>query len=141
METAPAQQSDDDVLATLEAQEVQRKADLATAMKAANVTVARKLLELGPTSDADLFAAGDSGGTFRGIFRAPTPELWKKWKADMRGEQQRAVANQNLVVGCMMWPAVDILTAAVAKRPALYDVLGVILQERAGAGQEAYSKG
>lgn len=134
-------QSDDDVLAALEAQEATRKAALADAITAANVAVARKLLELRATSDADLFAAGDSGGPFRGVFKAPSPELWKRWKADMRGEQQRAVANQNLVVGCMLWPAPETLTAAVAKRPALYDVLGIILQERAGAGQDAYSKG
>lgn len=140
METSPAQKSDDEIMAALEAQGVQRKADLADSMKAADVAVARKLLEL-RAGEPDLFAAGDSGGTFRGVFRAPTPELWKKWKGDMRGEQQRAVANQNLVVGCMLWPAVDVLTAAVAKRPALYEVLGFVLQERAGAGQEALVKG
>lgn len=134
-------QSDDDILAALEAQAQQNAVQLAAAQQAANVAVARKLLELRATSDVDLFAAGDSGGTFRGVFRAPSPEVWKRWKSDVRNEQQRLVANQNLVAGCMIWPAADVLTAAVAKRPALYDVLGFILQDRAGAGQEALVKG
>jgi hypothetical protein len=136
-----APQSDEDILAQVEAMAQQKAADLVAAQKAANVAVARKLLELQATSEVDLFAAGDSGGTFRGVFKAPSPELWKKLKSELRGEQQKLVANQNLVVACMVWPAAEVLAAAAAKRPALYDVLGFILQERAGAGQDAYSKG
>lgn len=141
MSNDTAHPSDDDILAQLEAQTSQKAAELAAAQQTANVAVARKLLELRAQTDVELFAAGDSGGTFRGVFRAPAPEVWKKWKSDMRGEQQRTVANQNLVAACMLWPAAEVLTAAVAKRPALYDVLGFILQDRAGAGQEALVKG
>lgn len=141
MNEAP-QLSDDDVLAALETQETQRKADLAIVMKAANAAVARKLVELRATSGGDdLFAAGDSGGTFRGVFKAPTIELWKRWKSEFRTDQGKLVCNQNLVVGCMLWPAAEALAAAAAKRPALYDVLGIILQERAGSGQDALVKG
>ena len=140
MSTEQSQLSDDEVMTALEAQAQRRKTDLTDAMKAADVAVARKLLELSATSD-DLFALGDSGGTFRGVFKAPTLDVWKRWKSDMRGDQSRAVANQNLVNGCMAWPAHEVLAAVATKRPALYDVIGIALQERAGAGQDALVKG
>ncbi len=138
--TQTATESDDDVLAQLEAQARQKAADLAAAQRSANVAVAKKLLELRASSDVDLFAAGDSGGTFRGVFRSPSSETWKRWKAEMRSDQGRLIANQNLVSGCMKWPAPEVLSAAAERRPALYDVLGVILQGRAGAGQEELVK-
>ena len=137
----PADESDDAVLARLEADFQERAKASAEERKAADVAVARKLLELRATGGGDLFAAGDSGGPFRGIFRPPIQEAWKAWKSDMRGDQQRTVANQNLVNKCLVWPTLDVLAAAAAKRPALYDVLGIVLQEWAGAGQDALVKG
>jgi len=135
------QESDDAIMARLEADEQRRRLDAADAMKAADVAVARKLLELRAAGADDLFAVGDSGGAFRGVFSVPSPEIWKRWKSEVRNEQQRLVANQNLAVACMRWPAADVLAAAAAKRPALYDTIGFVLQERAGAGQEALVKG
>jgi hypothetical protein len=133
--------TDDANLAKLEEQAAKKATDLAAAQKAANVAIGRKLLELQATSDVDLFVIGDSGGTFRGIFKAPTAALWQRFKSERRSEQGSLVMNQNLVVGCLVFPDKDTLAAAATKRPALYDVLGVELQLRTGSGQDAYTKG
>ena len=132
---------DDDILRRLEEDDQRRRSEAAGAARAADVAIARKLLELRAATDAELFAIGDAGGTFRGIFGVPAPEAWKRWKSEMRNDQARLVANQNLAVACMKHPTADVLAAAAAKRPALYDAIGMVLQERAGAGQEAIVKG
>lgn len=143
METnATATPTDDDILAQVEEQAKQRAAEAAAAQKAANVAVAKKLMELRAANpDVEVFAAGDSGGTFRGVFRVPSVEIWKRFKSDLKTDAQAAVANQNLCVGCILWPSAEVLSAAVAKRPALYNVLGLALQVKAGAGQEEYVLG
>ena len=131
---------DDDLLAQLDAIGKQKAEQLAVDQKTGDVSAARELLKRRAAGEGDVFIAGDSGGTFRGIFAPPSMELWKKWKADMRGDQQRAVANQNLVTSCLKWPDRAVLVTAAEKRPALYDVIGAILQAEAGSGQEALTR-
>ena len=122
MSTAEQQDSDEAIMARLEADERRRKAEAADAQKAADVAVARKLLELRATSAEDLFAVGDSGGAFRGVFCAPTMETWKRWKSEMRGDQSRAVANQNLAVACLRWPDAAATTVTFAPVRANYTI-------------------
>lgn len=121
----------------LKADTERRQAERVAAAAAADLEAAEQLLERRSKTDIDLMMLGDAGGTFRGVFRVPAPEIWKRWKAEVRSDQQRAVANQNLAVACMQWPTADVLAAHAAKRPALYDALGIALQTAAGAGDEA----
>lgn len=137
---APTPESDDAILARIEQDAQERAKVTATERKASDVAVARKLLEMRATSPEELFVIGDSGGNFRGIFVAPGSEVWKRWKSEIRSDQGRLIANQNLTNACMRWPGAADLAAAVTKRPALYDVIGVVLQERAGSGQDVLVK-
>ncbi len=125
------------VLDRVAAMRAKRAEDKAKAVEAAEIAVAEKYEELQAKNAQDLLVLGDAGGMFRGVFRPPAPEVWKRWKAEFRSEQQRAVANQNLAVGCMLWPTPDVLASHAVERPALYDALGVALQVAAGAGEEA----
>lgn len=121
----------------LKADTARRAAERQAAVEAADLEAAEQLLERRSKTDLDLMILGDAGGLFRGVFRAPAPEIWKRWKAEMRSDQQRAVANQNLAIACMLWPGPDVLAAHAERRPALYDALGIALQTAAGAGDEA----
>jgi len=121
----------------LKAETARRAAEREAALAAADNEAAEQLLERRAKTDVELMILGDAGGTFRGVFRAPAPEVWKRWKAEVRSDQQRGVANQNLAVACMQWPTAEVLAAYAAKRPALYDALGIALQTAAGAGDEA----
>jgi len=140
METTTTDSKPLSAVERLAADNARRAEERAAAIAAADEEAAEQLLERRSKVDAELMILGDAGGPFRGVFRAPSIEIWKRWKAEFRSDTQRAVANQNLAVGCMLWPTPEVLAAHAAKRPGLYDALGVALQTAAGAGDEAIVK-
>lgn len=121
------------VAAAIAARRAAREAEAA----AADEEVARQFEVQQAKIDLDLMILGDAGGSFRGVFRPPSLEAYKQWRAETRSDQQIVVANQNLAVKCMLWPTHDVLAGYAAKRPAIYNALGVALQIAAGAGEEA----
>lgn len=130
---SPDQTATERVAAAIAARRATREEEAA----AADEEVARQFEAQQAKIDLDLMILGDAGGSFRGVFRAPDANTYKQWRAEMRSDQQRAIANQNLAVKCMLWPTHEVLAGHAAKRPALYDALGIALQTAAGAGEEA----
>jgi len=138
--TAPVQ-TDDEILAAFEADSRARADARAAEIKASIVAAVKKLNELREKEPAgDFLIAGDDGGPFRGVFRAPTADIWKIFQRELRSEEQRPLAGQNLAVRCIVWPGPQELAMAQARRPALYNVLSGVLAAEAGSGQEGYVK-
>jgi hypothetical protein len=101
-----------------------------------------KLAEL-RAIDADpesLMILKDPGGPFAGVFRLPSPEVWEITRAELRNEQSRIVADENLVNRCLVWPDKATVKAARRRRAALYQILSSKLTELTGARDEAIVK-
>lgn len=140
-ESVPAQ-TDDEILAAFAEESAARAATAAAEIKAADVAAVKKLTELRAANPGiDLIIVGDSsGGAFRGVFRTPSPEIWKDFQTQARSDTQRPHAGRNLTMTCLLWPGRHDLEAAATRRPALFNVLSGALAVEAGSGVDAVVK-
>ena len=135
-----APKTPDEIVAAFEAESAARAAASAAAVKAADVEAIKKLTEYREKEPGVEFVIlGDAtGGPFRGVFCVPTVAIWKSFQDEARSEHQRPNASHNLVVRCLKWPALGDLEAAVARRPALINVISGGLALQAGSGMDAH---
>ncbi len=134
--------TDDEILSAFDADSKARAKERDEAIKASDVAAIKELTKLRAANPGVEFVIlGDnSGGPFRGVFEAPSPEAWSGFQREARSENQRPLAGRNLVVRCLRWPAPTELEAANKRKPGLYNVLSNALVIEAGSGVEANVK-
>lgn len=77
---------------------------------------------------------------FEAVFRGPTPELWKKLRAEAANQATELIADQNFVVGCLLHPGHPQLSEQASRTPAIYQRFSRELGRIAGATAEVSVK-